>query len=109
MAKEIVSFAFHYNPDEGTGIYYDPRYTGKTFDNVIVTAIQAHPAVRNVTVTVTADEEEGEPAPSLSGLYLVTLLLIFLVPIVALAIGGDVGLRLLFADIILVWAYALAR
>ena len=52
MAKDLVSFAFHYNPERGTGVYYDPRYADKTFDEVIVAAIQAHPTVRNITITV---------------------------------------------------------
>ena len=52
MAKDLVSFAFHYNPERGTGVYYDPRYADKTFDEVIVAVIQAHPTVRNITITV---------------------------------------------------------
>lgn len=108
MAKELVSFAFHYNPERGTGVYYDPRYAGKTFDEVIVAALQAHPTVRNVTITVTTDEED-DPIPASFDLYIVTILLIFVIPIVALAIGGDAGLRLLFADLVTMWVYALAR
>ena len=123
MAKDLVSFAFHYNPERGTGVYYDPRYADKTFDEVIVAVIQAHPTVRNITITVNyppltqgasclsevTTDEDGDPIPSVFDLYIVTILLIFVLPIIALAIGGDAGLRMLFADLVVMWVYALAR
>jgi hypothetical protein len=57
---------------------------------------------------VTTDED-GDPIPSVFDLYIVTILLIFVIPIIALAIGGDAGLRMLFADLVVMWVYALAR
>lgn len=54
-------------------------------------------------------DEDGDPIPSVFDLYIVTILLIFVLPIIALAIGGDAGLRMLFADLVVMWVYALAR
>lgn len=98
MEKKLATIAFPYNHD------CDPNGARKTLDETIGDEIRKHPGVRNVTITVTAEGDD----PSWE-ICVVTVLLLFAVPVISIAIGGYAGQRLLFSDIVVLWVYALAK